>query len=143
MADLDWRELSNNQRDVIEQQRKLIVEMCDERDSARAMLADANELLATRELQITALRQALHEATSLHDATDPGPKLVAETRSELIAQASRIAQTEQWQAFLRACHDIPEMGQQLWTAIGQQLSDAHPKAAFPINALRGGNGVPK
>jgi hypothetical protein len=85
----DWRELSNNQRDVIEQQRKLIVEMCDELLATRAMLAAANELLATRELQITALRQALHKATSLHDATDPGPKLVAETRAAFPARALR------------------------------------------------------
>jgi hypothetical protein len=109
MADTpDWRELSNNQRDLIEQQRILIAELCNEGDTFRRMLAAANELLATRELQIVALRQALHEATErgdahaaypavvvLTDATDPGPKLVAETR-----------------------------------------------AAFPINALRGGNGVP-
>jgi hypothetical protein len=83
-------------------------------DTLRRMLAAANELLATRELQIAALRQALHDITAArdaweqqcrevmvwraeweqrariaeggaviaHDATDPGPQLVAETRAQ-------------------------------------------------------------
>jgi hypothetical protein len=66
-------------------------------DSLRRMLAAANELLGVRDLQLTALRQALHEATTerdalahasalvLTDATDPGPALVAETAATIRA----------------------------------------------------------
>jgi len=66
-----------------------IASLLQDCDSLRRMLAAANELLAVRDLQLTALRQALHEATSLRDATDPGPTLVAETRAAFPANALR------------------------------------------------------
>jgi len=110
-----------------------IASLREERDTLRLMLAAAEDLLRMRDLQLTALRQALHDATSLRDATDPEPQLVAETRAAL----------DRYMDPVQGLHPIGGIGVPHRGCQCKNCRDvAETRAAFPANALRGGDGRP-